>query len=116
MNTLTPADCTEVHPVDRYIMFTFPGDVWNETVSEKTSWGFEFQVSTANTKQPPRWGLVQAVGDMVNSDLTDPTISPGDYILIEPLMWTQHQLYKKSRIWYTSVEKVMAVSSELPAP
>ena len=101
---------TSLQPRNKFILFTFPSGVWSDTVSEKTGWGFEFQDSTANTKQPPRWVLVHAVADEVNRPYSEAShIKPGDMILIEALMFTEHQVYEDQRIWWTSSDKVMAV-------
>lgn len=96
-------------PVSKFILFTFPEGVWNNTVSDKTEWGFEFQVSTENTKQPPRWVLVHAAGPQVHE-----SVQPGKYILVEALMWTEYMEHEGKKIWWTSDDKVLAVADERP--
>lgn len=95
-------------PSGSYILFTFTNDLWNGTVSNTTKWGFEYQVSTAGVEQPARWGLVHAVGEDVTK------VKPGQYIYIEPLMWTEYQVYNDRKIWWTSELKVLGVSDEAP--
>jgi hypothetical protein len=51
-----------------------------------------------------RWGFVTEIGpDVVN-------VSTGDFILVEPGMWTQHFINRGVRTWKTNEEKVMAIS------
>ena len=104
-----------VQPGGKYIAFTFPDGVWNGTINEKTEWGFEFQESVIEREQPARWGLVRAVGPEVNDHLTDVTVKPGDYVFIEPLMYSEYQLLDdNTKVWWTDISKIMAVSDELP--
>lgn len=101
---------TSIVPNNKFILFSFPDGVWNDTVTEKTSWGFEFQDSTAHTVQPPRWVLVHAVGPEVNAQADEASqITPGSTILVEALMWTQFQEYEGRKIWWTSVDKVLGI-------
>lgn len=98
----------DIKPAGDYILFTFLDDVWNGTMSNTTAWGFQYQVSTQNTQQPGRWGQVHEVGSEVDQ------VSPGQYIFIEPLMWTVHQNHNDRKIWWTSQQKVMLVSDTAP--
>lgn len=104
-------------PCGKYILFTFIGEtIVGGTVSDKTDWGFEFQVSTAGTEQPPRWGEVHAVGEDVNTHLPpDKQIKQGSFVYIEPLMWTEHMVIDDRRIWWTSADKIMLVQDEKPS-
>lgn len=104
----TDALITGLDPSGEYILFTFLDGLWNGTVSDKTEWGFEYQVSTANTAQPARWGLVHAVGE----DVTN--VKPGQYVFIEPLMWTEFQTYGDRKIWWTGESKVLGVTDDRP--
>jgi hypothetical protein len=54
----------------------------------------------------PKWGKVFLTGPDV-----DPEIKVGEYILIEPLMWTPGFDYDGVKFWKTDSDKVMATST-----
>jgi co-chaperonin GroES (HSP10) len=59
------------------------------------------------TQKGERWGKVVAVGPDVQG------VVKGDYILIEPLMWTVNGTFEGEKFWKTNDDKVMIVSNEL---
>jgi hypothetical protein len=54
-----------------------------------------------------RWGKVQSVGSKVDG------VQPGDYILIEALMWTPASSFNGEKIWKTNDEKVLCVTDDI---
>lgn len=101
-----------IKPLRDHIAFEFIDGTKSGQVVDKTDWGFEFQVSTANTKQPPRWGRILATGPKAAS--SECAFAIGSYILIEPLMWTNKQHVDDLEFWYTSADRVMLYSEEAP--
>jgi co-chaperonin GroES (HSP10) len=59
-----------------------------------------------NTQKGERWGEVLAAGP-------DAGVEVGEYILIEPLMWTRNEVFEGQKIWKTNADKVMALTSDV---
>lgn len=74
----------------------------------KTEWGFEVKRQEENIKIP-RWAEVKVVGRTVKA------VKPGDYILIEPMMWSSPFTHDFEKYWVTDEVKVMATSNTRPA-
>lgn len=89
------------------ILFKFVQDVVDGKFKANTDWGFELKAHTEDAKYA-RWGKVVGVGPEAEG------ISPDDYILIEPLMWTPHMELDNAKVWGTNKDKVIAVSKEKP--
>jgi co-chaperonin GroES (HSP10) len=89
------------------ILFKFLDETKDGGFKNKTSWGFEILDRRENTKHP-RWGEVIAVGPKTKA------VKKGDYILIEPLMWTLGIEVDSTKFWSTNEDKVLLVSKELP--
>lgn len=63
---------------------------------------------TANTQRVHRWGVALAVGPEVDG------VQPGDYILIEALMWMEGvKLSENEKVWKTDDSKVLAVTNDI---
>lgn len=90
------------------IIFQFIGDTQSGNFVPKTEWGFEIKRATEDHKEP-RWGEVKVVGKDVKHVVT------GDYVLIEPLMWTLNFQYEGEKYWATDEVKVLAVSKTRPS-
>lgn len=88
--------------ISKQIIFTFFQDVSNRAFENSTDWGFVIRNPTEDVKIA-RWGKALSVGNLVTK------VKEGDYILIEPLMWTPHYEYEGNRYWNTSEDKVVAV-------
>ena len=98
-----------LRPLHKHILFQFVDDcartIHNQRhFREQTDWGFEIQGQEAFdiSMKTARWGTVVAVGDEVTE------ISPGDEILIEPLMWSNGISFEGETIWQTDITKVLA--------
>lgn len=104
-----------LEPIKHNILFVFLQKT-NKAGSfvETTSWGFEMSHDEAahfeNTAKNGRWAKVVSCGPDVNRE----EIAPGQYIFIEPLMWTTGMTFDGVKIWKTDPTKVMLVSDDFP--
>lgn len=89
------------------ILFQFIDGVRSGSFNNTTEWGFEIKKPTEDVKVP-RWAEVKVVGKDVKA------VKPGDYILIEPMMWTTSFVYKDEKYWATAEYKLIAVSGTKP--
>lgn len=55
-----------------------------------------------------RWGKVYKVGDEVTG------IEPGDFVFLQPLMWTTFFNFNGKKYWKSDISKVMIVSKTQP--
>lgn len=60
-----------------------------------------------STQKVARWGTVVAVGPKVEG------LEPGDFIMIEALMWTRHEVFEGQKIWKTNDEKILFVTNDI---
>lgn len=65
--------------------------------------------TTNSTQRTARWGEVLAIGEKVDG------VKVGDYILIEPLMWSFGLTFENEKIWKTDDSKVLAVTNDRDA-
>ncbi len=89
------------------ILFQFYEGVSGGSFDNKTDWGFNIKKPTQDILSP-RWATVKVVGKDVKY------VVPGQYILIEPSMWTIGFTYNDEKYWATAEEKLIAVSDEAP--
>lgn len=61
-----------------------------------------------STQKDHRWGKVLAVGPEAETD----GIKVGDFILIEALMWTNHEVFEGEKLWKTDTSKIMCVTDD----
>jgi hypothetical protein len=101
-----------ITPLFNGILFIFADDFRGGLFQEKTDWGFEVRGDHSNTSKEARWGKVVAVGP----DVSEEDVQKGNYIYIEPLMWTKGIVHDGVNIWKTDLTKVMLVSEEIPTP
>ena len=76
--------------------------------NERTSSGIIIPL-TQSTQKAHRWAEVLAVGPLVDG------VVPGDYILIEALMWMEGVKYDDGKVWKTDDSKVLAVTNDRDA-
>ena len=97
-----------LRPLGNSVLFTFLDETRGTkgSFSERTRSGLIIP-TLQQTQKGERWGQVTAVGP----DVVD--INTGDYVLIEPLMWTRNGVFEGKKIWKTNTDKIMAVSNEL---
>jgi hypothetical protein len=90
------------------IIFQFVEDTRSGTFNNTTTWGFEIKKATDDVKTP-RWAEVKVTGKDVKA------VKPGQYILVEPMMWTLSFLYDGNKYWATAEDKLIAMSDERPS-
>lgn len=100
----------ELRPLNNKIIFTFTQDTTGNMFREQTKFGIAIIENKDKQLKSARWGKVMQVGKTVSEE-----IAIGQYILIEPLMWTTHLEHDGVKFWVTSEEKVLAVADEAPA-
>lgn len=90
------------------ILFQFVQEVNNGQFKASTDWNFMIKSSNDDPKFA-RWGKVINKGP----DVADVNI--GDYVLVEPLMWTVNMdIDENTKAWGTNRDKVIAVSKTEP--
>lgn len=99
-----------IKPLGNNIIFKFLYDTDSDTgmFQDQTESGIQILKNHEDTTKSPRWGKIVALG----SEVTD--ISLTDYILIEPLMWTDSVTHDGSKYWSTNIDKIMCVSETNP--
>lgn len=97
----------KIKPTRNNIEFDFLENTINGGFSNKTDWGFEIKNRTEDVKIP-RWGVVRQTGDEVKN------IQIGDYILIQPMMWTEKLTLDGEQFRFTNEDKVLLKSKEKP--
>ena len=90
------------------ILFQFIDSARDGSFNNKTDWGFEIKKPTDDIKTP-RWAEVQVVGKDVTA------VKPGQFILIEPMMWTLSFTHEGSKYWATAEDKLIAMSEARPS-
>lgn len=95
-----------LRPLGSSILFVFLDNTSGKqgSFSERTRSGLIIP-TLQTTQRGERWGKVIAVGQAAADVL------PGDFILIEPLMWTMHGTVNGEKFWKTNTDKVMAVTN-----
>lgn len=85
------------------ILFKFLDEEDQKGFTNTTEWNFVVKGHEFNAKSP-RWGKVIRVGGTVPAHIQE-----GDYILIEPLMWTIGFTVDddKTKYWATDYQKVI---------
>lgn len=89
------------------ILFQFVENTRTGSFNNTTDWGFEIKKPVEDIKAP-RWAKVLVVGKDVKA------VKPGQYVLVEPMMWTNAFTYENEKYWATAEEKLIAMSEVLP--
>lgn len=99
---------SKLRPLGNTILFKFLDQTGGSkgAFSERTRSGLIIP-QLQSTQKGERWGEIIAVGD----DVTE--VAVGDYILIEPLMWTPGEVFEGEKVWKTNHDKVMVVTNDL---
>lgn len=90
------------------IIFKFVEDTRAGSFDNKTSWGFEIKKPIEDIKTH-RWGEALVVG----KDVTG--VKPGQFILVEAMMWSNSFTHENSKYWVTAEEKVIGTSDTAPS-
>lgn len=89
------------------ILFQFIDSNRSGSFNNTTEWGFEIKKPTDDIKTP-RWAEVVVVGKDVKA------VKPGQFILIEPMMWTLSFMHEGQKYWATAEHKLIAMSEVRP--
>lgn len=90
------------------IIFQFLEHATGKGFTNKTAWDFEVKTHEDNAKNP-RWAVVVLVGPDVPAH-----IQPGNFVMIEPLMWTHGFEVDTVKYWATDHAKVIGAVTEKP--
>jgi hypothetical protein len=91
----------------RRILFQFVESTRGGSFNNNTDWGFEIKKPTEDVKAP-RWAEAKVIG----KDVT--TVKTGQYIFIEPMMWTLSFEFEGEKYWATAEDKVIGISDIRP--
>lgn len=102
-----------VRPLKNNVIFKF----LDETTGKKGSFvdrqlasGIILPGAQVSRQKVHRWGLVVAAGPEADG------LNPGDYILIESMMWMEGvKLADGEKVWKTDSSKVLAVTNDIEA-
>jgi hypothetical protein len=105
-------------PLHNHIVFRFLEDfqiIENGTIKtsrfiKKTEWGLELGHGSDGRRDSDtaKWGQIVAMGP----EVTD--LEVGDYILLQPLMWTHACVYNEERLWRTKPREVLLTTKDYP--
>lgn len=76
---------------------------------ETTASGIALFANNEDSSKMARWAIANFIGPEVKE------INQGDYILIEPLQWTEAIKYNNEEWWKTDESKILCVSKEKPS-
>ena len=91
------------------ILFKFVQKIQNGSFVNETNWGLTVNNPVEDVKQA-RWAEVLHIGPEVDYE----DIKVGEYVLIEPLMWTNKISYNGTDYWKTNETKILATSTLKP--
>lgn len=99
-----------IKPLGNNIMFQFLETTVGKRGEFLERHSFLVIPKTNSSQKVARWGKVLAVGPKVDG------VVPGDYILIEALMWMEGvKLNEAEKVWKTDDSKVLCVTNDLDA-
>jgi co-chaperonin GroES (HSP10) len=97
-----------ISPIQNKVIFKFLQETHRNGFINVTKSGIIVQAPFDDPKTP-RWGSVIKVGEDVKK------VKAGDYILIEPLMWTEFFIDDDGgKSWSTDETKIMAKNDVAP--
>jgi hypothetical protein len=99
----------QLKPLGKNIIFRFLEEASGGGFVPSSGGLIQLVKQNLDHNREPKWGQVILIGPAVN-----PEIQIGDYILIEPLMWTPGFDVEDLKCWKTDSDKVMIVSTEVP--
>jgi hypothetical protein len=100
---------TTLRPLNNTILFTFLDQTTGDKGKfvERTRGAIIIPVLDSAQNATHRWGKVHSVGPKVDG------VQPGEYVLIEALMWTRASEIDGAKIWKTNDEKVLCVTDDI---
>lgn len=96
-------------PVGKSILFQFLDETGGGKgrFQERTKSGFIIPILNGAQTTDNRWGKVVAVGNDVDG------ISPGEFILIEALKWSAHEMFADEKVWRTIDDAVICATDDV---
>jgi len=98
----------QLNPLKDSVLFTFVQTTRDGYFRKETDWGFKIAGNDYDSSTA-RWGVAEVIGPDVKH------ITPGDYILIEPLKWTTAVEVDGKKYWRTAEAYVMGTSTSRPS-
>jgi hypothetical protein len=94
---------TNLRPLKNTVLFQFLDDTGGAKgrFSERYNGSIVIPVLNSNQNKSSRWGKVVSIGPEVQE------VKVGDFILIEPLQWTNNEVFEGEKIWKTDEGKIM---------
>lgn len=98
----------KLRPLKNTVLFSFLDETAGAKgrFTERTKGSIVIPVLNTSQDKTPRWARVTAVGPDVDG------VQPGDFILIEPLQWTRHEVFEGDKIWKTDDSKILCVTDD----
>jgi len=98
---------SKLRPLGNAVLFQFLDDTGGEKGQfvERTRSGIILPTMKSEQKRE-RWARVVAAGPEALN------ISTGNFIMIEPLMWTSNEVFDGQKIWKTDSTKILMVTSD----
>jgi len=98
----------KLQPLGKNIIFIFVEETSGSGFIPSSGGSIILTQQNLDHNRTPKWGKVVLVGPAVDTE----EIKVGEYILVEPLMWTPGFEYDGIKFWKTDSDKVMATSKE----
>lgn len=97
-----------IKPLNNNVMFQFLDDTSGEKgrFTDKTKSGIILLPGNPDKQKAARWGKVLAVGPDVEG------VVPGDFVLIEALMWMEGVKLDGVKMWKTDDSKILVVTND----
>jgi co-chaperonin GroES (HSP10) len=99
----------KLQPLGKNIIFAFVEDTSQGRFVPKSGGKIVIAGQNIDQNRDPKWGKVILVGP----DVKQEDVKVGQYILVEPLMWSPGFEHEGVKLWKTDSTKVMA-TSEVP--
>lgn len=99
---------TNLRPLKNTVLFQFLDDTGGAKgrFSERYNGSIVIPVLNSNQNKSSRWGKVVSIGPDVRE------VKVGDFILIEPLQWTNNEVFEGEKIWKTDESKIMLSTND----
>jgi co-chaperonin GroES (HSP10) len=101
-----------IKPLKNNVLFKFLDRTGGQQgkFTDRTRSGIILTNLSEGGQKDARWGVVVAVGPDAEQD-----VQVGEYILIEPMMWTFGVEVEGEKLWKTDPTKIMAVTDDVSA-
>jgi hypothetical protein len=99
----------QLKPLGKNIIFTFLESTGQGGFIPSSGGRILITQQNIQNNTLPKWAKVFLVGPDV-----DPEIKVGEYIFIEPLMWSVSFEYDGVQFWKTDATKILITSEEVP--